>query len=139
MTSTWLYLEVTWQGLPLRFQPQVQVLDQGAELLAAALARPSDVMVDVVAQQSAVWDLLKVVLPFAEAQQAADGRLRGVIDYITHHLSMPITRGELAALTGLSETRFHDVFKQALGIAPMRYVLNQRLQRASESIDAFNV
>jgi AraC-like DNA-binding protein len=39
---------------------------------------------------------------------------------------------ELARLVHLSPTRFHAVFKQAVGVAPKVYLRNQRLRRACE-------
>jgi AraC-like DNA-binding protein len=41
-----------------------------------------------------------------------------------------LDQGELAAAAGLSPSRFHAVFKGALGIAPARYLQRRRMQRA---------
>lgn len=58
------------------------------------------------------------------------GRLDPVIRHIERHLGDPLTREALAGRAGLSETRFHAVFKEAFGMAPMEYVLRQRLRKA---------
>ncbi len=55
-----------------------------------------------------------------------------VFQYVNRHLSGPITRRDLATLVSLSETRFHTVFKEATGCAPMEYVMQARLKRARE-------
>ena len=48
------------------------------------------------------------------------------------NLGRPITRGELAATLYLSESRFHDVFKHATGVAPVQYLNSLRLRRGQE-------
>jgi AraC-like DNA-binding protein len=44
----------------------------------------------------------------------------------------PFTVDELADRVHLSRSRFHSFFKQALGVAPMKYVQRMRMDRAQE-------
>ena len=44
----------------------------------------------------------------------------------------------LATVCHLSPTRFHDVFIEACGVAPMRYLNRLRLQRAHELLRSSN-
>jgi len=53
-------------------------------------------------------------------------RVERVLRMIVSNLDSPLNRRQLAREAGLSPTRFHYVFKQALGIAPMDYVHNRR-------------
>ena len=55
---------------------------------------------------------------------------RRVLDYIETHLSRHLTLGELARIAGLSLHHFARMFKRTVGMAPHRYVLERRLERA---------
>lgn len=54
----------------------------------------------------------------------------GVLTWMRAHLQKSITRSELARIAGLSPTRFHYVFKDLLGRAPMEHLFHLRLQEA---------
>lgn len=55
---------------------------------------------------------------------------RRVVDYIESNLERDLTLSELAAVTGLSLHHFARMFKYTLGVAPYRYVLERRVERA---------
>lgn len=57
-------------------------------------------------------------------------RLRRVLDYIHTHLDQDLGLVELAALLQLSPHYFAHLFKQAMGLSPYQYVLQQRIERA---------
>ncbi len=59
-------------------------------------------------------------------------RLLPALAYLRAHLDQPLTRADLARRVHLSPTRFHYVFEEAMGVAPMAFVLNERIQRACE-------
>lgn len=61
-------------------------------------------------------------------------RMEAVINYINDHIAEGINRKDLAKLIHLSETRFHYVFKEIMGISPMNYVTAQRLQKAQKKL-----
>lgn len=57
-------------------------------------------------------------------------RIEPALRYMEAHLSGDICRHDLAKLSSLSETRFHFVFKSAIGISPMTYLKNLRMKKA---------
>src|SRR5262249_47115336 len=61
---------------------------------------------------------------------------RHVLDYIESNLSHELTLSDLAAIPGLSRHHFARMFKQTIGVAPHRYVLERRLERAKHLLRA---
>jgi AraC family transcriptional regulator len=59
-------------------------------------------------------------------------QLLQVLDYIHDHLEQDIKLADLAALLGMSQFHFSHLFKQAIGIAPYQYLLQQRIERAKQ-------
>lgn len=59
-------------------------------------------------------------------------RVLPVLSMIDIHLSEHLSRSSLARVANLSPTRFHYVFSEAMGMAPMEYVRTQRLKRSQE-------
>jgi AraC family transcriptional regulator len=55
---------------------------------------------------------------------------RRVLDYIESNLSRELTLGELARIAELSLHHFARMFKKTIGLAPYRYVLERRVERA---------
>ncbi|MBE9033139.1 helix-turn-helix transcriptional regulator [filamentous cyanobacterium LEGE 11480] len=67
-----------------------------------------------------------------------DRRLKSVLDYIEAHLDENLGLQDFATLTGLSQCHFATMFKQSMGVAPYRYVLQQRLERAKQYLQSSN-
>lgn len=57
-------------------------------------------------------------------------RMKQVIMVMEERYSQPWTQEELAALVYLSPSRFSDIFKRAVGMPPMLYLIHIRLERA---------
>lgn len=57
-------------------------------------------------------------------------QLQQVLDYIHTHLDRDLSLTELAGVINISPTYFASLFKQAMGIAPHQYVIQQRVERA---------
>jgi len=57
-------------------------------------------------------------------------RLIPILEYVRKNYGGKITREGLARMAHLSPTRFHAVFKDALGMAPLEYVQQFRLRKA---------
>jgi AraC family transcriptional regulator len=57
-------------------------------------------------------------------------KLRQAIDYIQAHLDDKLTLEAIAQELNMSVYHFCDLFKQSVGIAPYKYVLQQRVERA---------
>lgn len=54
-----------------------------------------------------------------------------LLDFIEDHLAQNITIGELAQVTGLSQSHFKSLFRSSFGISPHRYVARARVDRAT--------
>jgi AraC-like DNA-binding protein len=55
--------------------------------------------------------------------------------WLRRHLDRPLATGELAARFGYGPRRFHDLFSEAFGEAPHRYLLRLRMDRALRLLD----
>lgn len=87
--------------------------------------------------QESGFRLLTKLLEQAKVKQispASPGitRFLPVLRYIRENISRSITRTELADIIFLSPTRFHYVFKEALGMSPLDFVLNERIKLAGQ-------
>jgi AraC family transcriptional regulator len=76
---------------------------------------------------------------FGEANSADKGGITGrhrriVTDYVDMHLTEAIAVAELARLVGLSESHFARAFKQTLGMAPHRFIVERRLERGKRML-----
>ena len=67
---------------------------------------------------------------FGRGQGLRDLVRRRVEDHVEAKLGRKITLAELAALSGLSPSRFSHAFKLSLGCPPHQYVLQRRVARA---------
>lgn len=61
-------------------------------------------------------------------------RVRRIADYVDAHLDRPIRIGDLAALVGLSEGHLHRAFRASLGLTPLAYVQQRRIERAMDEL-----
>ena len=57
-------------------------------------------------------------------------QLRQVLDYVDAHLTQDIKLADLAQLLDMSPFHFGRMFKQAIGVSPHQYVIQQRVERA---------
>jgi AraC family transcriptional regulator len=62
-------------------------------------------------------------------------RLRRAQDFIEEHLEQHIGLEQIAAAAGLSAFHFTRCFKEATGLAPYRYVLLRRVERAKDLLE----
>jgi AraC-like DNA-binding protein len=76
------------------------------------------------------------MLPQGQALLVHADRLAPVLDHIERHLGTPLSRPGLARIAGLSPSRFHALFKAAIGAAPLEYVVSRRIQRAQQLLIA---
>jgi AraC-like DNA-binding protein len=63
-------------------------------------------------------------------QGLSPGRLRKVLEYIDIHLSREISLNELAGVTGISCYHFLRMFKQSIGMTPLQYIIQRRMEVA---------
>jgi len=59
------------------------------------------------------------------------GRLRRVTEYVEQNLDRDLRLAELAALVYMSPYHFARLFKRSTGVPPHRFVIRQRIARAS--------
>nr|WP_322711279.1 AraC family transcriptional regulator [Nostoc sp. ChiSLP03a]MDZ8212483.1 AraC family transcriptional regulator [Nostoc sp. ChiSLP03a] len=57
-------------------------------------------------------------------------QLQRAIDYVHAHLNRDLSLAELASVVNISPTYFASLFKQAIGISPHQYVIQQRVEQA---------
>ena len=70
-----------------------------------------------------------------KAKGLSQSQLAQVIDYIKANLAEDVSISDLATLTNMSESHFSRSFKQSTGIAPYRYLMQQRVERAKQLLE----
>lgn len=70
--------------------------------------------------------------PGASVPQLQLLRLQSVIAHVRRQLTSDLSVERLAAIANVSVPHFRRVFRDAMGVPPHRYVLNERLKRAKE-------
>lgn len=113
----------------------------------ASLARtenaPGHDLISASAEQTFLYSLL-FLQPSDYAVPIAAGRLSTACpatvhraeEYIRTHLDQPISIADLIAVSGGSPRSLFDGFRQFRGVTPMRFVRQQRLQRAREALES---
>jgi len=66
------------------------------------------------------------------AHMRLDPRIQLALDYIQRHTARSIRITELAHLCGLSGSRLSHLFRSELGMSPLRWLEQQRMERARE-------
>jgi AraC-like DNA-binding protein len=95
-------------------------------------------LASIARRQELGFKVLRLILKNGRLREGAQellsghARIQPALDYMQAHLAEPVARGELARTLFLSESRFHDVFKSATGVAPLQYLQNLRLRRSQE-------
>ena len=62
--------------------------------------------------------------------QRLDPRLRSALDFMSAHLALKLTAGQIAKFAGLSVRNLNHLFQQELKLPPMRVLLDYRLDQA---------
>jgi AraC family transcriptional regulator of arabinose operon len=89
-------------------------------------------------------NIVEQILLWAEMESprnshtAMDARIRSILKQIDSMLAAPIQLKDLAEKAGLSVSRFGHLFQQTIGISPMRYLEQRRLERATELLRSTN-
>jgi AraC family transcriptional regulator len=105
------------------FQAELNTNNMGEQLYAESLT------------QVFIIHLLRKYCAFqpkisSHPKSAATPRLQPALDYIHTYLDRPLHLAELAEVAGISQYYFCRLFKQSMGMAPYRYVLQQRMEKA---------
>lgn len=144
----WVHLRVTAFGgidlLSRLFEGSIlsrkagDQLGDSIESLAALYDAPTANLATIAQRKALCYvllaDLLTWTPPRPDALAALHGvsRVQPVLDYVREHIAGDLSRDTLASQLNLSPTRFHTVFKDVLGIAPVSYVAGVRLQVAMQ-------
>jgi AraC family transcriptional regulator of arabinose operon len=121
-------LRLSLAGHPLRNE----VLEQFERVHSRALA--TDPLRDRLAMNALEGLLLlcEQANPKRGTHAAVDARIRQTMDYVTRHLAENLTLDSLSAVSGLSESRLGHRFREVVGLSPMAYVEQQRIERAKQ-------
>lgn len=80
------------------------------------------------------WELLRAYaagpLPVPVTATVGKSRFKPVLDHIEDTLESDTSLSDLAAITGLSVSHFAHAFNAAYGVAPHRYILRRRIDKA---------
>lgn len=61
-----------------------------------------------------------------------DPRIQIALDHLHGNLAKPVTVGALAAIAGISPSRFAHLFSEQMGTSPLKYLEQQRIDRARD-------
>ncbi len=65
---------------------------------------------------------------------SSENRLAFVVEYIRKNLDKPLTIEELSQKACMSESNFHRVFKNELGLSPVEFINNERIRLAASML-----
>lgn len=97
---------------------------------------PRELVLRATRRQRLANQLLGLVTEVSAINDAATGRLMDIhrleptLKHMEGNISRSVNRHELAKLAALSDTRFHYVFKEAMGMSPMAYLKSVRMRQA---------
>lgn len=135
MTSDWVMIQWQVDGRVARLAAERAVWRDPAAVAAiravAGLRAAPPGLAREARLQAAELSLLAALADRLILEAVPDPRIARVLEYLPGHLGEVLTRARLAALAGLSETRFHEVFRAATGEAPLQRVNRLRLERAA--------
>ncbi len=150
-TTHWRYGAALARRHPaVRVVPDVLYVDEGQVLTSAGSAAGLDLCLHIVRRDhgAAVANAVarRLVLPahreggqaqFIAAPLAAEGesRLGPLLDWMRSHCEQPHEVAALAARAGMSPRSFARRFKQATGLAPLDWLLRQRVRRAQDLLE----
>lgn len=122
--------------LPVAFGDRLGTI---SEELAKLKSESSDRILNTVCRRQELgFRMLSVFLEASTPNPNLFNLMRGltrilpVLQFLENNLTQPFGREDLAGLVHLSPTRFHSVFKQITGLAPMEYVQHMRISKAQQ-------
>ncbi|WP_309398447.1 helix-turn-helix domain-containing protein [Cerasicoccus maritimus] len=91
-------------------------------------------------RQALAMSLLEQLLLWSDsanpntAAQRLDSRVRRAMAYICEHYREPLTLDAIAAASGISISRLAHLFPQEIGVTPMRYLEQHRIEVARQRL-----
>ncbi|WP_428035027.1 helix-turn-helix domain-containing protein [Amphritea sp.] len=64
-----------------------------------------------------------------------DRRIATARDYLDHHFNSEISVGQLAQVASLSPRQLSELFRQQLGMTPLQYLIEKRMQHAWQLLE----
>ncbi len=131
-------------GMDANFSFQAIVGDLDPLLLSLCLNAPdfssSGTLYRETMHRALAAQIIQMVKPIPDWHIGIeDARLRRVLDYIRDHLSDDLSLADMAEIAAMSGTHFSKAFKKALGLSPLQYVINARLELASVLLKTTNL
>ncbi|MFF7601621.1 helix-turn-helix transcriptional regulator [Streptomyces mirabilis] len=97
--------------------------------------RPRDWIDEALLQHMVISAVLGATKAYMNAESPVSWPHQGiarVLAWIDEHLTEPVTTAELAALAGLSTSRFYEAFRVATGTSPKDYLLRRKTEYARQ-------
>ena len=89
-------------------------------------------------EQLCIRDLYTVLLSLRQPEPYIPGdkkqKLTPILEYISQHCSEPLTNDRLAEVAGMSTVYFRKLFTQVMGVPPMTYARQQRIEKAKQML-----
>jgi AraC-like DNA-binding protein len=126
-------------NIPSRFRPTKSALFESKFLRMIGRWREGKIMGIVEVQQLGTELFLELMRDFGNIREGPDAsasNLDRVLALLSLHLHEPLSVKEMANLVHLSPSRFTAVFKEKYGVSPYQYLLQLRIERASEMLQA---
>ena len=93
---------------------------------------------DQLRQQICIRELYGALLSLRQPAPYVPGdkqqKLRTVAEYISQHCSEPLTNDRLAEVAGMSTVYFRKLFTQLMGVSPMAYARQLRIEKAKQML-----
>lgn len=64
-----------------------------------------------------------------------DDRVQAAVDHLRDHLDTPVSLDELAGVVYLSSSRLSHLFREQVGLSPLQYHLQLRIERARQLLE----
>nr|BFD96150.1 AraC family transcriptional regulator [Kitasatospora sp. Xyl93] len=154
-TTHWRFADQLAAAFPdVRVDPAVLFVDEGAVLTSAGIAAGLDLCLHMVRRDrgaAAAADVARMVVmpPQRSGGQAQfiahpgpvreDGSLGPTLQWMRDNLHRPLSVADIAAHAALSRRSLARHFRAQVGTTPLRWLLDQRLQRAREMLETTDV
>ena len=90
---------------------------------------------NLLARYSGCYALLERLVEMASPiQKASHPGVQKAVSYITKHYASPITVGQLARMSNMSESNLYAAFQKHVGASPMAYLSRYRLSIAADRL-----
>lgn len=130
-------------GIPTHIPPKpAKLLGEACQLLFNAHNTPKSTAERLAARLEGAGRLLAALTMVSQNGDALAAwvtnteRLQPALVHIHQHFDQPMRRKELASLVHVSEAHFHELFRNAMGVAPLVYVKRIRLEHAQHLLRA---